>query len=99
MTLNLAQLLRVVQREENWSPERIARRAQPAGSPAGISFPPHHPAARPPDPGPASAQRRRPEMGAAKRNGSERREWGGEERGRGAQRGRESAEGGGLEEV
>lgn len=36
MTLNLAQLLCVLQREENWSGERIARRAQPAGSPAGI---------------------------------------------------------------
>lgn len=36
VTLNLAQLLCVLQREENWSRERIARRAQPAGSPAGI---------------------------------------------------------------
>lgn len=36
MTLNLAQLLCVLQREENWSGGRIARRAQPAGSPAGI---------------------------------------------------------------
>lgn len=36
MTLNLAQLPCVPQREENWSRERIARRAQPAGSPAGI---------------------------------------------------------------
>lgn len=36
MTLNLAQLLCFLQREENWSWERIARRAQPASSPAGI---------------------------------------------------------------
>lgn len=35
MTLNLAQLLCVLRREEKWSGERIARRAQPAGSPAG----------------------------------------------------------------
>lgn len=36
MTLNLTQLLCVLQREENWSRERTARRAQPAASPAGI---------------------------------------------------------------
>lgn len=36
MTLNLAQLLCVLQREENWSRERKAGRAQHAGSPAGI---------------------------------------------------------------
>lgn len=36
VTLNLAQLLCILQREENWSRERIARRAQPAGSLAGI---------------------------------------------------------------
>lgn len=62
MTLNLAQLLCVLRREENWSRERTARRAQPAGSPAGITESAHHPAARGPrNPARASAQPRRPQ--------------------------------------
>lgn len=82
MTLNLAQLLCVLQREENWSRERTARRAQPAASPAGIkkSAPPPSSAAAPGiqrrrAPGPASRNRGRCKRGikANGENGAERR--------------------------
>lgn len=105
MTLNLAQLLRVLQRERererevNWSRERRAKSAQAAGSPAGISRPSHHPAARPRDPGPASAQRLRPATGAAKGQ-SKRKERTGRGGGdRGGRRGRVRGKEGKLGEV
>lgn len=89
MTLNLAQLFCALQREENWSWERIARRAQPAGSPAGIkaSAPPPG-RARPPECGASEhPAARSPNAGAAKAKSKRKREWVKEEREGGLGRG------------
>lgn len=99
MTLNLAQLLCVLRREESWSGERIARRAQPAGSPAGIQAPAPLPRrARPAESGakggPAAPA---PSAGCERGIKNGRREWGKAERDRAAGRGRERGKGGKLE--
>lgn len=99
MTLNLAQLLCVLRREESWSGGRIARRAQPAGSPAGIQAPAPLPRrARPAESGakggPAAPA---PSAGCERGIKNGRREWGKAERDGAAGRGRESGKGGTLE--
>lgn len=55
MTLNLAQFFCVLPREENWSRERMARRAQAAGARAGRKASAHRAAAR--GPGPSASER------------------------------------------
>lgn len=83
-------------RERRNGRERIARRAQLTGAPAGISCRPLHRAGRPENPAPESTQWHCLETPGLQREIKER-EWGEEERGSGVQRELESGKGGKLQ--